>query len=322
MDKWAEIPAPGPAAATELHVIVEAGSAGMRLDQMVAAVLPGVSRSLVSHSIRLGQIKVDGRDRKSSYRLKEGESVNGRIEPSPEIEIEAEEVPFTLLYEDQHLLLLSKPPGVVVHPGSGNQHGTLAHGLVRYCQAIAEVGERTRPGIVHRLDKDTSGIMLVAKNNSVHRQLAESFKNHLLEKEYLALVHGSPPEAEGRIVAAIGRHPVHRQKMAIRPEGGRHAVSSWRQLCSFPGGFSLLQVAIETGRTHQIRVHLAHLGCPVAGDQLYGPGRDNHLFPRQMLHAARLAFTHPVTGQRLNNEAPLWPDFLHILENLAERSGK
>jgi 23S rRNA pseudouridine1911/1915/1917 synthase len=322
MEKWAEIPAPEPAVATELKVIVDTGSAGMRLDQMVAAVLPGVSRSLISHSIGLGRIKVDGLDRKSSYRLKGGESVNGRIESPPEIEIEAEDVPFTLLYEDEHLLLLSKPPGVVVHPGSGNHHGTLAHGLVRYCQAIAGVGDKNRPGIVHRLDKDTSGIMLVAKNNTVHRQLAESFKNHLLEKEYLALVHGSPPEAEGRIVAAIGRHPVHRQKMAIRPEGGRHAVSSWRQLSSFPGGFSLLQVVIETGRTHQIRVHLAHLGCPVAGDQLYGPGRDNHLFPRQMLHAARLVFTHPVTGHRLNNEAPLWPDFLQILTNLAEGSGK
>jgi len=185
--------------------------------------------------------------------------------------------------------------------------------LVYYCQSIASVGEELRPGIVHRLDKDTSGIMLVAKTNFVHRMLVEGFKNRLLTKEYLALVHGVLKDKKGRLVAAIGRHPVNRQKMSIRPENGRHAVSNWEVLKEFDGKYSLVKVTIETGRTHQIRVHMAHLGCPVAGDTTYGANRRNNYFPRQLLHASRLALKHPISDQVLDVKAPLWLDFKNAL---------
>jgi 23S rRNA pseudouridine1911/1915/1917 synthase len=301
-----------------LAVTVASGFAGMRLDQFLSFSLPGESRSQIAHSIRQGLITVDGTCRKTSYRLKEGEELRGRIATPVETTLEPEAVPFPILMEDDHLLLLSKPPGLVVHPGSGNFHGTLVHGLLHHCLEIAGVGDAARPGIVHRLDKDTSGIMLVAKSGFAHRRLVEDFKHRRLHKEYLALVHGRPPAAEGRIVAAIGRHPVHRQKMAVRAEGGRHAASRYQTVTTdLAGNYSLVRVEIETGRTHQIRVHLAHLGCPVAGDTVYASGRDNRLFPRQMLHASRLVFPHPVSGEVIAQQAPLWPDFAEILATLS-----
>ncbi len=311
---------PEPSQEQPLTVIVDRNRAGMRVDQMLTELLPELSRSQISHSIRLGLLAVDGQCRKSGYRLKEGEVISGRIERPAMHSLEAEELDFPILYEDDDLLVLSKPPGLVVHPGSGNHQGTLVHGLLYHCQAIAEVGDQNRPGIVHRLDKETSGIMLVAKSDPAHRQLVDDFKNRRLQKEYLALVHGRPPAAAGRVVAAIGRHPGQRQKMAVHTVGGRHAASRYRVIAGDLQGqigcHSLLRVEIETGRTHQIRVHLAHLGCPVAGDRVYGSGRDNSPFPRQMLHAWRLLFAHPLSGRTLDLTAPLWPDFAAVLTSL------
>lgn len=288
----------------------------MRLDQFLSHYLPSVSRNLIISSIRKGLILVDNVQRKSSYRLKEYEMLQGSVESKPAIEVLPEKIDFPVLFEDDSLLLLSKPPGLVVHPGSGNHHGTLVNGLVHHCESIAEAGDTMRPGIVHRLDKDTSGIMLIAKTDSVHRLLVDSFKNHRLQKEYLALLHGVLKEKTGRIVAAIGRHPVQRQKMAIRQTGGKHAASCWEVLQEFDNRFSLVKVAIETGRTHQIRLHMAHLGCPVVGDKVYGPGKDNDQFPRQLLHAARLVFNHPVTDVLIDQRAAIWPDFKEVLNGL------
>lgn len=196
------------------------------------------------------------------------------------------------------------------------------NGLLHHCHSLAEVGDKVRPGIVHRLDKDTSGVMVVAKNNMVHQALVEIFKEHKLQKEYLALVHGIPRPAEGRIVASIGRHPVQRQKMAIREVGGKYAASSWELLSSYTNHSSLMRVVIETGRTHQIRVHMAHLGHPVAGDQVYGKNRDNERYGRQMLHASRLCFTHPVTGRKIDQTARLWPDFEAVLQEMVPSQGE
>ncbi len=299
-----------------LPLKIDAGFAGVRLDQFLALSLPFFSRTVLAHSIRNGNIRVDAIARKSSYRLKEGEIVSGEIEEPSAPDVEPQLIDFTILHEDEFLLVLSKPPGLVVHPGSGNSQGTLVNGLVHYCRSIAEVGDRLRPGIVHRLDKDTSGIMLVAKQDFVHRKLVEDFKNRRLTKEYLALVHGVPKEKAGRTVAAIGRHPVHRQKMAVIEHGGRYAVSNWQVLQEFFSAFSLLKILIETGRTHQIRVHMASLGYPVAGDKVYGSQRDNSSFPRQLLHAFRLVFYHPVSGQMMDYTAPLWPDFNNIINEL------
>lgn len=301
------------------QVTIDADHAGIRLDQLLALTIPSISRSALASAIRQGTVLVDGLCRKSSYRLKPGEIVSGKIERPEATEVQPQQIDLTIIYEDEFLLILSKPPGLVVHPGSGNSQGTLANGLLYYCRSIAGVGDSLRPGIVHRLDKDTSGIMLVAKTGLVHGKLVDAFKNRQLSKEYLALVHGVPREKSGRLVAAIGRHPIHRQKMAVQQITGRHAVSNWQVLQEFDQRYSLVRVGIETGRTHQIRVHMAYLGCPVAGDRVYGGHRDNCMFPRQLLHASRLVFHHPVTDETMDYSAELWPDFadtLHKLETM------
>ncbi|MDP3481335.1 MAG: RluA family pseudouridine synthase [Desulfoprunum sp.] len=290
--------------------------AGIRLDHFLVQVVPDISRSVLSSSIRSGAIVVNTLAKKSSYRLRENDSVTGHWLVESAMHVEPEEMPLQILYEDEHLLVLSKPPGLVVHPGSGNHHGTLVNGLVFHCRNIAGVGDALRPGIVHRLDKDTSGVMLVAKDERILRLLADEFKNRRVDKEYIALLHGIMRERRGRIVAAIGRHSVNRQKMAVREMTGRHAVTSWEVIGELENRFSLVRLRIETGRTHQIRVHMSHLGFPVAGDAVYGSHRQNQKFPRQMLHASRLVFVHPITGRRLDIQAPLWPDLHQILNDL------
>lgn len=201
-----------------------------------------------------------------------------------------------------------------MHPGSGNPSGTLVNGLLHHCLGISGVGDEMRPGIVHRLDKDTSGIMVVAKTDPCHRFLVQAFKDRNVEKEYLALLSGVLDQKKGRIVAPLGRHPVNRQKMAISERRGRYAASSWQVLEEYDAGYSLVKVRIETGRTHQIRVHMASLGHPVAGDIVYGRGRHKQNFPRQMLHAHTLSLLHPITGNKLTFSAPLWQDFLEVVE--------
>ncbi|PID75659.1 MAG: ribosomal large subunit pseudouridine synthase D [Deltaproteobacteria bacterium] len=296
--------------------LVERRHAGLRFDKFVAFQLPSLSRSQICLAIENKTLTVDGHPKKNSYRLKAGETVSGFVAEEKPLSVCAEQIDFSILFEDQWLLFISKPPGLVVHPGPGNPKGTLVNGLVWYCASLSEVGDSIRPGLVHRLDKDTSGVMVVAKTNSVHRHLVEIFKNHRLHKEYLALVHGIPQERQGRVVGSIGRHPVHRQKMAVTASGGKYAVTNWQQLNVLADTFSTMRVVIETGRTHQIRVHLAHIGFPVAGDDLYGGSKDNSIFPRQMLHASRLAFEHPITGESLDVGAPVWPDMQQVLDRL------
>jgi len=296
---------------------IDSGGAGARLDQFLSQRLSETSRAQIAAAIKDGSVTVDDSVRKGSYRLKTGQVVRGVVNPPPPLEITAEPVAFSIIYEDEHLLVISKPPGLVVHPGSGNLSGTLVNGLVYYCRNILDAGDRLRPGIVHRLDKDTSGIMIVAKTDHVHRSLVHSFKHHELDKEYLAIVHGLFKGKKGRIVAPIGRHPVSRQKMAILELGGKHAVSQWEVLEEFAEQFSLVRVRIETGRTHQIRVHMASLGHPVVGDETYGIKLSGALFPRQMLHAHRLTFTHPVEGGKMMLEAPVWTDFAEALRSLS-----
>lgn len=296
--------------------LVDEKHGGVRLDQFISLQVPTLSRTQVTTAIRKQQLTVDGVAKKSSYRLKVGEMVSGVIEPEKPLEVVAEKVDFTLLYEDEWLLFVSKPPGVVVHPGSGNHSGTLVNGLVHYCSSIAAVGDSIRPGIVHRLDKDTSGVMVVAKTDAVHRALINIFKDHDLHKEYTALVHGVPQNESGRIVGSIGRHHIHRQKMEVKAVGGKFAATNWELVELYKGGLSRIRLIIETGRTHQIRVHMAHLGHPVAGDTVYGSSRERSKFPRQMLHASRLILNHPVTGRKMDIKAPLWSDFEYALSRL------
>ncbi len=287
---------------------------GVRLDHFLVQMIAGSSRARIAAAVRAGSIVLNGTAVKAGHRLKGGDLIVGQlaVEPAGAATPHAQPVDFSVLYEDEALLVVAKPPGLVVHPGSGNRDGTLINGLLHRFRELAGVGDVARPGIVHRLDKDTSGVLVVARTAAVHRHLVKAFKERLVDKTYLALVHGVPEKPQGAVEAPIGRHPVHRQKMAVRPVDGRAAVSRWRVLQVFHHT-SLLEVTIETGRTHQIRVHLAAIGHPVAGDRLYGSNRKNERFPRQLLHAWRLRFAHPVTGESLSFEAPLPGDFAAAL---------
>lgn len=260
---------------------------------------------------------MDGKVKKSSYKLKSGESISGALFVAPVPSLCPQKISFEILFEDESLLFISKPPGLVVHPAKGNPDGTLVNGLLFHCKELATVGDDVRPGIVHRLDKDTSGVMVVAKSDQAHRALSEAFKAREMDKEYLCLVRGILNEKQGRVVSHISRHPVKRQKMAVCDESrGRYAASSWEVLEEYSSGWSLLRVKIETGRTHQIRVHMTHLGHPIAGDTMYGRARQKMKFPRQMLHAHRLTLKHPVSEKVLSFTAPLWADFQQKITEL------
>ncbi len=290
-----------------------------RLDVFVAGQpqLQNISRSRLRTYIRSGDIKVNGKTCKASYRLKKNDQVMVRLPPPLPSTLISEKIFFQILHEDKDIIILSKPPGLVVHPACGHFSGTLVHGLLHHCRNLSGIGGELRPGIVHRLDKDTSGIMIVAKNDPAHQSLSGQFKKRSMEKIYLALLVGQPPSREGRIDLAIGRHPVNRKKMAVRKQTGRTAITRWKVLEKFDS-FSLVQIKLDTGRTHQIRVHMAALGCPVAGDRVYGGNKFSNRFsvPRQYLHAFQLTFDHPRSHDRLRFAAPLWNDmdiFLRLL---------
>ncbi|MGL1930131.1 MAG: RluA family pseudouridine synthase [Desulfotalea sp.] len=300
--------------------VVENKHKGMRLDQCLSLLLPEKSRTQILESNKKNLIFVDDSFKKSSYKLKLGEKIVGSLWQALPPQLKAEKIDFPIIFEDDHILVISKPPGLVVHPGNGNQSGTLVHGLLHHCQSIRGVGDEIRPGIVHRLDKDTSGVMIVAKDEKSMKSLQNDFKNRETYKIYHTLVAGIPNAYEGRIVAPIGRHSVNRQKMAVCERKGRYAATNWQGIEAFEndyGRYTLIRVHIETGRTHQIRVHMNHIGHSVVGDKLYGRRNQNPLFQRQMLHASRLRILHPVTGKKMTFNAPLWEDFetaLHTLD--------
>jgi len=292
---------------------------GMRLDHFLVHHVCGQSRSGLGKSIRSGHILVNNNQVKPGYRLKVDDAVYVALSIPVESTLVAREIDFEVLFEDDSLLVISKPPGLVVHPAAGHSVDTLANGLL-YRYGTLPGMEQQRPGIVHRLDKDTSGIMLVARTEEMQRLLSRAFKDRLIHKVYHALLLRHPQEMEGRIVAPIGRHPVNRKKMAIRANGGRHAVSSWRILEVFTNGICFAEIGIETGRTHQIRVHMSSLSAPVVGDILYGGKMTDAVaglhVQRQLLHASTLSFEHPVTGKTLVFTAPLWQDLQQILDRL------
>ncbi len=305
--------------------LIQPQEADQRLDVLVAARVAVVSRSLAAKLIARGHICVNGTPKKAGYRVKPGDTVSGRI-PAPEAtDCAPEPVDFGILFEDQHLIVVNKPPGLVVHPAAGHYSGTLVHGLLHHCPDIQGVGGQRRPGIVHRLDKDTSGVLLVAKNQVAHIHLAGQFKTRTIEKTYLTIVWGQMPAESGAVDLPIGRHPVDRKKMSTHSRRARSAQTLWKVRRSFQNA-SLLEVALKTGRTHQIRVHLAAIGHGILGDPLYGKGRDGrsqrslHAWGRplrQMLHAWRIGFYHPESNTRLAFEAPLPWDMVETLRLLA-----
>ncbi len=300
-------------------------SHGQRLDQYLAqhgGAMGDLSRGMFQELIVQQRVLVDGVARKSNYRVRAHETITVVVPPPVPLQLVPEPVDFTIIHEDDHILVLCKPPGLVVHPACGNLTGTLVHGLLHHCTDLSGINGQVRPGIVHRLDKDTSGVMVVAKNDLAHHSLAGQFKDKTASKTYHAILDGVPSATEGRICTTIGRHPVNRKKMAARVAHGKEAITNWKLLTAFDRAFSLVEVAIETGRTHQIRVHMALIGVPVAGDQVYGKSNKQYQglgVIRQCLHASRLSFFHPATGERVTFTADLAADMQGVLERL--RSG-
>mgnify|MGYP001084204350 CR=1 FL=1 len=307
------------AGGTPVALTIDRQTAGQRLDHYLVLALPQLSRSRLSLAIKHHHILVNGKPSKASRKLHSADSIEGCVPEAEELHVGPQKIAFDIVFEDDSIMLISKPPDLVVHPATGNADGTLVNGLLHHCRSLGDVGDSLRPGIVHRLDKDTSGIMVVAKTPEMHRLLVDIFKAREVAKKYHALVHGVMPQSSGRIVAPIGRHPVNRQKMAIRESGGKHAATSWVVEKVYAGRFSLLEITIETGRTHQIRVHMASLGHPVAGDEIYGSVKGQVQFPRQMLHASSLGFRHPLTGKKMLFSTPLWQDMHDILEKMRDR---
>ena len=291
----------------------------MRLDRWLADRLPELSRVRLQALIEAGRVRVDGAVRKAAARLAGGERVEVEIPPPAPEELVPEPAALAIVFEDAQVLVLEKPAGVVVHPGAGHARGTLAAALLAHAPEVAGVGGPRRPGIVHRLDKDTSGLLVVAKTKAAYDALVAQLARRSVTRRYLAVVHGRVRADEGVIDRPIGRHPRDRVRMAVRPAGqGRRAVTRYRVLERLRG-FTLLQVSLETGRTHQIRVHLASLGHPVAGDDVYG-GRRREPLPTPVeglaLHAARLAFVHPVTGRTLEFASPAPARIERLLSHL------
>jgi 23S rRNA pseudouridine1911/1915/1917 synthase len=308
------------------RLLVEADGAGQRLDAWIAAHRPELSRSRVQSLIEAGQILVDEKAPRPSSRVRTGQAVTIEVPAAIPAIPQPEDIPLAIVHEDDRLLVIDKPTGLAVHPGAGRPAGTLVNALLHHVKDLSGIGGVLRPGIVHRLDRGTSGLLVVAKDDASHRHLAHQFAARTVEKEYLAVVLGVPARAEGTIQAAIGRDPVHRQKMSIRSRHGRAAESAYSVLERLDGA-ALVRVRIHSGRTHQIRVHMASIGHPVAGDSVYGgtrtPSSKNPAaraallgLGRPALHAARLAFTHPGTGERVIFASPLPADIERLLAAL------
>jgi 23S rRNA pseudouridine1911/1915/1917 synthase len=290
-------------------------AAGRRLDEVVAG-LAGVARAAAAAWIADGRVTVDGRPRPKAYRVRGGEALAWEAPPAaPAGPPAAEDLPLTVRYEDEHLLVVAKAPGVVVHPAHGHSGGTLVNALLHHAGTLSTAGGADRPGIVHRLDKDTSGLLLVARDDPTHAALARDLAEHRVDRRYLALAQGHLAADAGTVDAPIGRHPRDRKRMAVIADG-RHAVTHWQVTERHPG-VTYLEARLETGRTHQVRVHLAHLRHPLAGDRAYGadPSLAARLgLDRPFLHAWRLTFRHPVSGRELDLTEPLPDDLAAALD--------
>ena len=288
---------------------------GQRLDCYLSEALE-VTRSAVQNWLEQGLVRVNGRPQEKNYRLREGDRIEAELPAPAPCQAVAEDIPLDIVYEDDDLLVVNKPKGMVVHPAAGNPSGTLVNALLAHCgDSLSGINGVLRPGIVHRIDKDTSGLLIVAKNDFAHQGLAEQIKAHSFDRIYEAVVCGHLREAAGRVDAPIGRHPVHRKRMAVTDRHSRQAVTHYETIREYPG-YAHIRLRLETGRTHQIRVHMADLGHPVAGDEVYGkplPGLQG-----QCLHAREIGFRHPRSGAYLHFTSPLPAYFTAFLEQIAK----
>jgi len=291
---------------TRIELVVSGNEARIRLDQFLTKRLPEFSRSRLQQLIRDGFVLLNNSTSRPRQIVRGGDQIQLTEPPLEKIDTLPEQIPLEILFEDNDLIVINKPAGLVVHPGAGHREHTLVNALLNHCSTLSGIGGKERPGIVHRLDKETSGCLVVAKNDTAHRRLSKQFADRTVEKIYLALVAGRLREAAGVIEEKIGRHPVHRQRMSASAPRGRAAKTEYRVVRSSDRA-SLVECRLHTGRTHQIRVHLHHLGHPVLGDKVYTRAAKD--FPRQMLHAWKLGFRHPRTEEWKSFEAPLPDDF-------------
>lgn len=310
--------------------VVAPESAGQRLDRFLASQLPAMSRTHVQSFIDEGRVTVSGAAMKPSYRVESGDTVAVNLPPPPESGVTPENIPLEVLYEDDDIAVINKPAGMIVHPGAGDETGTLVAALLNRFggpQALSSIGGPKRSGVVHRLDKGTSGAIVIAREDAAHLKMIGAFRDRAVEKTYLALVHGKPKGERGSIDLPIARDLRRRSRMTARRREGREARTDWRARLRIDA-CTLVEAGLHTGRTHQIRVHFSTLGCPVVGDTLYGAPRQHKVgsqtftLNRNFLHAARLAFAHPRTGEPIAVRAPLPPELVAYLHQLADAAGE
>ena len=295
---------------------MESDFTAVRLDLFLTARVPEVTRSFIQHLISAGQVCVNDRIRtKSGFGLSPGDKIRLQLPAPVALAVTPEEIPLDILYEDSQLAVINKPRGMVVHPAAGNLQGTLVNALLAHCRDLSGINGIIRPGIVHRLDKNTSGVMLVAKTDQAHVSLAEQIRTHTAGRIYIAIVQGTFPQDEGRIEGAIGRSPKDRKKMAVVAKGGKTAVTHYKVIERLDR-YSVVVCRLETGRTHQIRVHMAYIGHPVVGDPQYGQTATRNFLNGQALHSSEIHFRHPLSGEPMNFSAPLPADMRILLDQL------
>ena len=301
-----------------MNIKVNEENVGKRIDSFIHKVQEDISRSMVQKLIEQKNIKVNGKETKHSYKLKLNDEIEIFVPEAKEINLKAQDIPLNVIYEDNDIIVINKPKGMVVHPANGNPDGTLVNAVMNLCKdSLSGIGGEIRPGIVHRLDKDTSGAIIVAKNDKAHIALSEQLKNHEVKKTYLALVRGIITENEATINMPIARSKKDRKKMDV-DKNGKEAITHFKVLGRYKNKYTLLQINLETGRTHQIRVHLSHIGYPIIGDEVYSNGKNEWNVSGQCLHAWKLEFIHPITGKKISLEAEI-PEYLkNIIKELEE----